>query len=404
MKRPSWKIAFVSPRWAPDAAGGAEVLSRSLAERLAARGHRVEALATCADDPHTWRNVREPGEEMLEGVTVRRFSVNPGRVSKEFLEIQRRIGRGHRVTRSEEEEWIGGSVVSDGLDEWIASRGGGYDALIFVPYLFGVTWSGSSIFPEKSLLIPCLHDEPFARLSIYQEMFNRFRGFLFNSLPEMEFARRLFRIPRERSFLVAMGFDDVGEYDARRFVEERGLDGPFLLYAGRREGGKNTDLLMEYFRTWKGRNEGALKLVLIGSGDVNLQARDGENILDFGFVSPREKLDAMAASLAFCQPSTNESFSIVLMESWLAGRPVLVHGRCAVTRDHVERSDGGLWFDDYFTFEECLNRLLAHPGESASMGRAGGVYVRENYSWNAVLNRCEEAIAKSLGEEFPVDA
>jgi len=403
MRRPSWKIAFVSPRWAPDAAGGAEVLSRSLAERLAARGHRVEALATCADDPHTWRNVRKPGEEELGGVTVRRFSVNPGRVSKEFLDIQRRIGRGHRVTRSEEEEWIGGSVVSDGLDEWIASRGGEYDALIFVPYLFGVTWSGSAIFPEKSLLIPCLHDEPFARLSIYQEMFHRFRGCLFNSLPEMELARRLFRIPRERSFLVSMGFDDSGEHDARRFMGGRGLDAPFLLYAGRREGGKNTDLLMDYFRIWKGRNGGDLRLVLIGTGDVNLRAGDRDSILDFGFVPSREKLDAMAAALAFCQPSTNESFSIVLMESWLAGRPVLVHGRCAVTRDHVERSDGGLWFDDYFTFEECLNWFLAHPGESVSMGRAGGVYVRENYSWDAVLNRCEDAIARSLGKDLPAD-
>jgi glycosyltransferase involved in cell wall biosynthesis len=356
----------------------------------------VEALATCADDPHTWRNVREPGEEEAGGVTVRRFPVNPGRVSKEFLDIQRRIGRGHRVTRGEEEEWIGGSVVSDSLDEWIASHGGEYDALIFVPYLFGITWSGSAIFPEKSLLIPCLHDEPFARLSIYQDMFRRFRGFLFNSLPEMELARSLYRVPKERSFLVSMGFDDRAGHDAHRFREGRSLDAPFLLYAGRREGGKNTDLLMDYFRTWKGRNGGDLRLVLIGTGDVNLRARDRESIHDFGFVSSREKLDAMAASLAFCQPSTNESFSIVLMESWLAGRPVLVHGGCAVTRDHVERSNGGLWFDDYFTFEECLNWLLAHPGESASMGRAGAAYVRDNYSWEAVLDRCEEALEKSL--------
>jgi glycosyltransferase involved in cell wall biosynthesis len=392
MARRSWKIAFVSPRWAPDAAGGAEVLSRLLAERLARRGHRVDALATCADDPHTWKNVRAPGEEQVGGVTVRRFPVNPGRMSKNFLDIQRRISRGHRVTRSEEEQWIEGSVVSDGLDGWLATEGGRYDALVFVPYLFGVTWSGSKIAPEKSLLLPCLHDEAFAHLSIYRDMFLRFRGFLFNSLPEMAFARRLYGVPAERSYLVSMGFDDDADYRPERFLRERGLEGPFLLYAGRREGGKNTGMLIEYFRTYRDRTGSGLKLVLIGTGDVPLKARDRGSIFDFGFVPSREKLDAMAASTAFCQPSTNESFSIVLMESWLAGRPVLVHGDCAVTRDHAERSNGGLWFDDYLTFEECLNRLIERPREAAAMAAAGRNYVLENYSWSAVLDRFEEAL------------
>ena len=96
---------------------------------------------------------------------------------------------------------------------------------------------------------------------------------------------------------------------------------------------------------------------------------------DLGFVSEADKLAAMAGSLAFCQPSVNESFSIVLMETWLAGRPVLVHGNCAVTRHHVETSGGGLWFDDYFSFEECLDWFLSHPRECGAMARQGADYV-----------------------------
>ena len=45
----------------------------------------------------------------------------------------------------------------------------------------------------------------------------------------------------------------------------------------------------------------------------------------------------MAAASLLCQPSHNESFSLVIMESWLCGRPVLVSSQCAVTKDFAKR-------------------------------------------------------------------
>jgi glycosyltransferase involved in cell wall biosynthesis len=196
-----------------------------------------------------------------------------------------------------------------------------------------------------------------------------------------------------------MGLEEPRERNPEGFRRRKGLTEPFLLYAGRREGGKNTPLLVEYFRTFRRRTGRPLKLLLLGTGEVDLRGGGDEDVLDLGFVPRQEKIDAMAASLAFCQPSVNESFSIVLMETWLAGRPVLVNGRCAVTRDHVERSNGGLWFDDYLTFEECLCRFLDLPEEGASMAGLGGDYVRRNYSWDAVLDRFEEALGKTVGAD-----
>jgi glycosyltransferase involved in cell wall biosynthesis len=386
-------IAFVSPRWAPRAAGGAEELSRTLAEHLAARGHEVTALATCAENPHTWKNERPAGTETAAGVTVRRFPVNAGRMSREFLLIQERIGRRRLVTRDEEERWIEGSVASDALMAHLEREGGRFDALVFVPYLFGITWRGSSVHPERSLLIPCLHDEPFAYLSIYRDLFSRFRGFLFNSIPEMQLARRLYDIPEDRCFLVSMGFEEPRRHDPAALLARLGMQRPYLLYSGRKEEGKNTHLLLEYFRRFRERRGEVLDLVLTGSGEVALEGADGRTIRDLGFVTEEEKLALMAGCLAFCQPSVNESFSIVLMETWLAGRPVLVHGACAVTRHHVETSGGGLWFEDYLTFEGCLDWLLGHPGECAAMAGQGAGYVRKTYSWDAVLDRFEEAVA-----------
>jgi glycosyltransferase involved in cell wall biosynthesis len=356
----------------------------------------VEVLTTCAEDHFTWKNTAEPGEKMLNGVLVRRFLVNPERVSRDFLSIQQRISRGHRVTRSEEEQWIGGSVVSDGLNDHLAGNCHRYDAVVFIPYLFGLTYFGMPLCPEKTFLIPCLHDEPFAYLSIFREMFGRPLGLLFNTVPEMQLAKRIYGVPPQKSFLVSLGFESDGIYRPDLFRARHGLEEPYVLFAGRREGGKNVPLLIEYFRTFRERSGSGMKLVLLGTGEVDLRRSDREFILDCGYLSRQEKQDAMAGCRVFCQPSVNESLSIVIMEAWLAGSPVLVHGDCGVTRYHAEKSNGGLWFSDYLAFEECLRWFLDNPSNARAMGRNGAEYVGENYSWDAVLDRFEEALERTL--------
>lgn len=49
--------------------------------------------------------------------------------------------------------------------------------------------------------------------------------------------------------------------------------------------------------------------------------------------------------------------------------PVLVNGRCAVTKEFVEKSDGGLWYDDYPTFETALRRLEGDADLRKGLGR-----------------------------------
>ena len=103
-------------------------------------------------------------------------------------------------------------------------------------------------------------------------------------------------------------------------------------------------------------------------------------MIDLGFVALQDKCDAYAAADVFVQPSIMESFSIVIMEAWLAGTPVLVHSGCAVTRAHVEASGGGLHFNDYPHFAECLDRLLASSELRKRLAAAGREYVLANYA------------------------
>ena len=59
----------------------------------------------------------------------------------------------------------------------------------------------------------------------------------------------------------------------------------------------------------------------------------------------------LSGARAFVQPSYFESFSIVLMEAWAAGRPALVQGHCDVLLGHARRSGGAIPYFDFATFE-----------------------------------------------------
>ncbi len=92
-------------------------------------------------------------------------------------------------------------------------------------------------------------------------------------------------------------------------------------------------------------------------------------------------------ALALVQPSTNESFSIVLMEAWRLGVPVVVHGLCSVTKEHVEHSGGGLFFSDLDDFIGVMDRIISDAPPREAMGRSGKQYVAQEYSWPVVLKR-----------------
>ncbi len=320
----SLRIAFVCPRYAAAAAGGAEALIQSWAERMRGRGHRCEVLTTCARDHSTWENELPTGEETINGVPVRRFPITSrDREKQDFY--GGKIIHGEPLTRDQEEEWIDAVARSEPLCHFIEENRDTFDCFVFAPYLFGVTYRGMQAAAGKSILVPCLHDEPYAYLKIFRDLFGSAAGIFFNSEPERALADRIFSLPRGRCRVVGMGIEKPAvPPQPDRFREKFGIDFPFLLYAGRREGGKNTPLLIEYFRLFKRHRGTDLRLCLLGTGEVLLKGEDRRWILDAGYVSEEDKRDAYAASSAFCQPSTNESFSIVLLESWLAGKPALV--------------------------------------------------------------------------------
>jgi glycosyltransferase involved in cell wall biosynthesis len=381
------KIAFIIPWYGENILGGAETECRTTAENLKKVGIEVEILTTCAKEfLSDWNtDYYRQGVYQVNHIPVRRFSVRK-RDTALFDSINYKLMQKQKISLKEEEIFIQEMINSDNLYTYIWEHRSDYDFFLFIPYIFGTTYYGSQIHPEKSILIPCLHDESYAHMTIYKKMFENVKGIIYLSYPEKKIAAALFNLKNEQSVLGG-GIDTNISYDATRFKDKYQIQDDFILYAGRRESGKNISLLIDYFCRYKNNNPSQLKLILIGSGEVNIPQKYQKDIIDLGFVSHQNKYDAYAAAMVLCQPSVNESFSIVIMESWLCGTPVLVHNDCAVTKDHCIKSNGGLYFKNFDEFEMCINYYISAPGKRIAMAKNGKRYVETNYSWDEIVKK-----------------
>jgi glycosyltransferase involved in cell wall biosynthesis len=386
------RLAFVTPRYGAELVGGAEAQMREAAHGLAARGHAVEVLTTCATDAGTWACAVPAGTEQDGGVTVRRFEtvLNPDTARRD--ELDHRLLAGGPLTGEEELAWIDARFEAPALVAHLASAAKGYDAVVYSPYLFWTTLRCLPIAPDRSVLVPCLHDEPAARLRSVRAALAGAAEVWFLSEPEHQLAHRLVTLGRHR--VVGSGVPVPEGHDREGFRRRHGIARPFALFAGRREDGKGWGQAVAGFAAAAaGRSTLDLALVTIGSGDVRVPRGLEGRLVDLGFLPAAEVPDAFAAASMFLQPSPNESFSRTVMEAWLAGTPVVAAAAGEVVAWHCERSGGGLLYGDELELAGCLRALAEDPGSAEALGARGRRYALEHGTWPAVLDRMEEALA-----------
>lgn len=385
---PSLKIAFVTP-WYGQIPGGMEFATRHTAEHLARRGVPVEVLTTCIKDFYAdWgQNFHRPGVTQENGVTVRRFAVEK-RHKEQFDALNWRLMHGQPLTAEQEKTFIEQFLRVPSLYQYISQHQAQY-LYFFIPYMFPTSYFGAQVAPGRAIIIPCLHDESYAYLSIYKTMMSQAAAWVFLSEAERQLAHQLYGpAPHGREVVAGVGVENETIGNPGRFRQKYGLgDTPFLLYAGRREPGKNTPLLLDYWGRYVQEHGRDKKLVLVGSGAYTPPAGAEKTILDCGFVPNQDKIDAYTAAAVTCQPSVNESFSITMMESWLAGTPTLVHEQCEVTKQHTLTSQAGLYFANYDQFSATLNWLFDHPDQAQKMGENGRWYVQRHFTWDVVTQK-----------------
>lgn len=383
------KLGFVIPWFGMDIPGGAEAELRGLTIHLVEAGVKLEILSTCVKEfKADWNeNFYKPGTTVEGGITVRRFRVKKRDVEA-FDRVNIKLMR-NEIPLTEEEEKIYAEemVNSPDLYEYIEHHKDEYGLFIFIPYMFGTTYYGVQCCLDKAVMIPCLHNESYIHMEIFKEVFSKIAGMIFHAEPEAELARKVYNLSGVNTAVLGEGVYTDVLYDGERFRKKYNINEHFILYAGRKDEGKNIYTLINNFAEYKSRNNNYLKLVLIGGGTVSVPKEVETDIYDLGFVDIQDKFDAYAAAELLCQPSKNESFSLVIMESWLCERPVLVHDECEVTRHFARQAGAGLYFSNYFEFEGAVNYILDHKETADQMGKLGRKFVMENFAWDVIVER-----------------
>ena len=260
--------------------------------------------------------------------------------------------------------------------------------------MFWTTVTGATIVPERTIVMPCLHDEPYAYLDVLKPVLSDVARLWFLSEPEHQLAHRCAVLPPHD--VTGAGVHIPQSYDAEGFRARHDLERPFLLFAGRRERGKGWDWLLAAFHFAIRQYGLPFDLVTTGVSPANTPSDNSGRVHELGFLETDEVANAFAAATAYVQPSANESFSRTIMESWLAGTPVLVSAASEVLQWHCDRSGGGLTFADEFELAQCLSFLAAAPDEAARLAKAGREYVLANYQWSVVLDAMETSLQELL--------
>ncbi|HVA73415.1 MAG TPA: glycosyltransferase family 4 protein [Acidimicrobiales bacterium] len=387
------RIAFVPPRFGAGVVGGSEALSQEIAIGLSGRGWDVEILTTCAVDHYTWDNALPPGDTTEFGLPVRRFET-AHHLSHVTTEVQRAIEAGSPISLDKQLNWLSGRFSVPDLFQHLLLHGAAYDAVIFSPYLFWTTTVCMPVVRDRAIVIPCLHDEGYARLDVIRPVLSDPRAVWFLSEPEHDVAHRLGPVA-DHHVVTGAGVNPPEGYDPAGFCERHGIKRPFALYAGRREADKGWDWLQSTFADALALGGPDLDLVTIGVGKVTVPARLHGRVIDLGFLEDDERDNALAAAQVYLQPSRMESFSRSVMEAWLAGTPVLAVKGGEVVAWHCRRSGGGLTFSGPDDLVAGLREICETPGRAEDMAARGRDYVLKEYSWPAVLDRMEAELGAS---------
>lgn len=382
------KLGFVTPWYGENIPGGAEMELRGIVTHLQDAGIALEILTTCVKQfASDWNvNYYKEGIDYVNGIKVIRFPVRKRDVAA-FDAVNYKLMNNMPITSEEEEIYEKEMINSPSLYKYMDEHKEEYSLYVFIPYMFGTTFYGAQVCLEKAVLIPCLHDESYAYMQCFKETFSKVAGMIFHAKPESELANRIYDLSNVNNEVLGEGVYTEITFDAQRFRGKFKIEDPFIIYAGRKDKGKNVDTLLKYFREYKHRNPSDLKLVLIGGGEINIPKDCRQEIIDLGFLDLQDKYDACAAAEFLCQPSKNESFSLVIMESWLCSRPILVHEDCAVTKNFAIESKGGLYFKNYYDFECCLSFYLEHKDMASEMGENGREYVMNNFAWDVIVDK-----------------
>lgn len=383
MDKKKKRIAFVNQRYGLDVNGGSEYYTRQLAEHLKDI-YDVEVLTTKALKYDTWENYYKQDVEKINGIVVRRFDVAKIRDVLGMERCEKLWRRCPIMKKRWEAGWIDAQgPYSPELIQYIHSHSKDYELFIFVTYLYYHTVKGLPEVSDRAVLIPTAHDEPYIYFHTFRDVFSKAQALVYLTPEEKMLVERLFSVKKKPSCVCGVGVEPVYDIDNARYREKYNIDQEYIIYVGRLDASKGCLEMFRIFQIYKANHQDCkMKLVLMGKSVIDIP--DDEDIIYQGFVSEKDKFDAISGAKVLWLPSQYESLSIAVLEAMSLGVPVLVNGKCEVLKGHCERSKAGFFYYSEEEAEEYLSVIL-DTNKMQTMSENAKRYISENYQWDNIL-------------------
>ncbi|MDQ1424168.1 MAG: hypothetical protein QOD72_1666 [Acidimicrobiaceae bacterium] len=391
------KLLFVVQRYGDGVVGGSEAACRSLATHLAASGHEVEIMTTCAVGHLPWTNVFAPGRNHVDGLVVHRLPVDRPRDLERFVRLNTALLGDADTTPALEREWLAAQGPSvPGMPGWLRHHAPAFDVVVFFTYLYETTTAGIAEAAARTatVLHPTAHDERYLRLREVSHVFRHADGLAYFTPEEKDLVEK-YHAPSGVGRVIGLGFDAVAAGEGDRFRRRHGLGTePYLLYTGRIEEGKSVDELIRSARAHHRHRVDAPRLVLIGQLGMPMPEEPWLSVV--GLTDPADRVDALGGCLALVQPSRLESFSLSLIEAWQQKRPGLVQRRSAALLGQARRSGGAIVYSSPSEFAASVDLLIDEPNLAETLGASGARYVAAHYRWEVVIEMYEALLREAI--------
>lgn len=385
------KLAVVAQRYGADISGGAELHARYIAERLAAHAD-IRVFTTCAKEYVTWRDELPAGEGLVNGIRVTRFPVVRERDLEEFGRRSALVFTKHH-SLEDELRWLESEgPLSPALVRALRAARHDFDYALFFSIRYYQAFHGARAVPDRAVLVPTAERDPALGLGMFGPVFRGARAIMYNSFEERALIQAVSGNHDVPGVVVGVGSEIPTDVSAERFRRAYGVREPFLVYIGRIDANKGCAELFDFFRRYTDSASRPASLLLIGTQVLPIPK--DLRIRHLGYVSDRDKFDAIAASEALVMPSYYESLSMVALEAWALGKPVVANARCDVLLGQCVRSNGGLYYRDADEFAGVLDAILENRTLAATLGRSGREYFVRHYAWPVIERKYLEMFAR----------
>ena len=170
---------------------------------------------------------------------------------------------------------------------------------------------------------------------------------------------------------------------------------PFVLVLGRKSGAKNYQATIRAVDEINQQGH-ALNVVLIGPDDDQLPIQSPHAV----YLGPQPREVVLAAlhnCMALCNMSQSESFGIVLLEAWMARKPVIANSQCGAFAELAQNQVNALLVTEH-TLSSQLLALLQNPELRESLGQAGYI-AAQAYTWQSMQQQFLVYVSSLLGEK-----